>query len=569
MSSAALSRTETSGHTPVRRGHLSPFAIAVAVLVASLISLLFLLLSPGRSLSGIYANDLMVFYDGAHRILSGQVPNRDFHTPLGPLPYLLAAMGLKLGGSLGAMMPSATAVFAVLLSPFLLYAAASRLRLLAALIVMVFLLILTIAPVNPGDSWLAPTYAMFYNRFAWATLGTLFLFALPRSQGVGSPLLDTGCIAALVLVLFYLKISYAAVALAFTLGLLFLPHSRRVAGGALLCIAAGVLAGHLAWGGTQNYLADVRRAGQVSGALRGGLYNMVIAASSNLWQEAAYAAAIVYAAIQRVRIVYLAASLAMAACGLLLLNQNAQTMEIPVLLPAALVALLAPGREPGSQPAYGPAAVLMAGALALPATVNGALALRYVRHELAHPTRAPSDSAELNGLVAHEAPFQPGNPSSPRLVSDPQVLANAFRVGWTQTATFNVLRQIRTRQPIGQSEYLWTIEDGVEALRAHPELSGPVFTFDLANPFNAVLDRPPPTGDASWNHYGRTFDEKSFLPPEAALRTVQVIMEPKDPVEIYSTVYLKKNYQAYLDRHFRPALETTYWRIYRRVDGAR
>lgn len=545
----------------------SPFFLPAVALVATLLLLLYLLLSPGRSLSGIYANDLMVFYDGAHRVLSGQTPNLDFHTPLGPLAYLLAAIGLKVGGSLGAMMPTATSVFAVMLAPLLLYAAASRLPLAPALLMIVFVLMLTIAPVNPGDSWLAPTYAMFYNRFAWAGLGTLFLFALPRRAG--GPLLDAACVAALLLLLVYLKISYGAVGVAFVVGLLALPDNRRAAAYALAATAVGVVLVHLIWGGTLVYLVDVRRAGEVSGALRGGLYRMVIAASSNLWQEGAYAAAIAYAAIRRVRIVYLAASLIMAACGLLLLNQNAQTMEIPVLLPAALVALLAPGREQRARPAYGAAALLMAGALAVPACVNGALGLRYIRHELAHSPRDPSDFASLDGLVTFEAPFQPGDPTSPRLVSDPDALPKAFRAGWTPTATFNILRQVRTRQPIGQSEYLWTIADGATALRTRPELAGPVFTFDLANPFNAVLGRPPPEGDASWNHYGRTFNERIFLPPEVALRTVKVVMDPKDPVEIYSAIYLKKNYQQYLDRHFTPALETTYWRIYRRVDGVR
>jgi len=567
MTSEVLSRPgQTSGAPPWRdRLTASPFLAPAAAVAATLVVLLYLLISPGRSLSGIYANDLMVFYDGAHRILSGQIPNRDFHTPLGPIAYLLPAIGLKLGGSLGAMMPVATAVFAAILAPLLLYASASRLPLTPALLMIVFALTLAIAPVNPGDSWLAPTYAMFYNRFAWAGLGTLFLFALPRRAG--GPLLDAACMAALVLLLLYLKISYGAVGVAFVLGLLALPGSRRAAIYALAAIGGGVVLVHLVWGETLVYLLDVREAGEVSGALRGGLYRMVVAASSNLWQEGAYAAAIAYAAIRRVRIVYLAASLIMAACGLVLLNQNAQSMEIPVLLPAALVALLAPGREPGARPAYGAAALLMAAALALPALVNGGLGLRYIRHELAHSPRSPSDFASLDGLVTFEAPFQPGDPTSPRLVSDPDALPKAFRAGWTPTATFNILRQIRTRQPIGQSEYLWTIADGAQALRARPDLGGPVFTFDLANPFNAVLGRPPPEGDASWNHYDRTFNEHIFLPPEVALRTVKVIMEPKDPVEIYSAVYLKKNYQQYLDRHFRPALETTYWRIYRRVDG--
>lgn len=567
MTSEVLYRSDEANRASLKGAQAlaSPFIAPAAVTAATMLLLLYLLISPGRSYSGIAANDLMVFYDGAHRTLSGQTPNLDFHTPLGPLAYLLPALGLKLGGSLGSMMPIATAGYVLVFAPLLLYATASRLPLLPAAMLIVFQLMLTIAPVNPGDSWLAPTYAMFYNRFAWAGLGTMFLFALPRRAG--GMLLDAGCMTALTLLLFYLKISYAGVALAFLLGLLVLPHSRRAAAYAIAATAVGVGLIHLAWGGTFAYLADVRSAGEVSGALRGGLYRMVIAASSNLWQEGAFAAAIVYAAIRRVRIIYIAASLIMAASGLLLLNQNAQTMEIPVLLPAALVALLAPGREPDARPAYGAAAMLMAAALAAPGLVNGGLGLRYIRHELAHFPRNATDGANVDGLVAFEAPFQTGDDTSPRLINDPQALPNAFRTGWAPTATFNILRHVRTRQPLGQSEYLWTIEDGAQALRTHPELSGPVFTFDLANPFNALLKRPPPKGDASWNHYGRTFNEHIFLPPEVALRTVKVVMDPKDPVEIYSGIYLRQNYQRYLDRHFRPVLETTYWRIYRRADG--
>jgi hypothetical protein len=95
-------------------------------------------------------------------------------------------------------------------------------------------------------------------------------------------------------------------------------------------------------------------------------------------------------------------------------------------------------------------------------------------------------------------------------------------------------------------------------------LAGPVYTFDLPNPFNAMLGRRPPQGDSSWNHYGRTFNQKIFLKPEQSLRDVQVIMDPKDPIEMYSEIFQRRNYQTYLTSQFRLVAETTYWRIYAR-----
>src|SRR5436309_1812916 len=56
-------------------------------------------------LSGIqvYTHDAFGALDGAWRLLNGQKPHADFYTPLGPLIYLLTAVGLRLshGGAEG------------------------------------------------------------------------------------------------------------------------------------------------------------------------------------------------------------------------------------------------------------------------------------------------------------------------------------------------------------------------------------------------------------------------------------------------------------------------------------
>ena len=110
-----------------------------------------------------------------------------------------------------------------------------------------------------------------------------------------------------------------------------------------------------------------------------------------------------------------------------------------------------------------------------------------------------------------------------------------------------------------------TIEDGVALLRSSPALAGPVATFDLANPFNALLRRVPPRGDNSWNHYGRTFSETVHPAPEDALRDVAVIMVPKIAIGSMPTVTLMAINRDYMARHFRvAAAESRFWRAYAR-----
>src|SRR5918997_648468 len=81
---------------------------ALGLIMAAVCALL--LAVPGQSATAKYVNDLFIFLDGAHRVVSGQVPNRDFHTVLGPLVYWIPGIGLLITGSLGAAMPMGMAL---------------------------------------------------------------------------------------------------------------------------------------------------------------------------------------------------------------------------------------------------------------------------------------------------------------------------------------------------------------------------------------------------------------------------------------------------------------------------
>jgi hypothetical protein len=72
--------SELSGAIRTARPMLaSVLVLALAAACALLLTL------PGQTVTTKYVLDLFIHLDGAHRVVSGQVPNRDLHTSRGPL----------------------------------------------------------------------------------------------------------------------------------------------------------------------------------------------------------------------------------------------------------------------------------------------------------------------------------------------------------------------------------------------------------------------------------------------------------------------------------------------------
>src|SRR4051794_20418545 len=111
-----------------------------AFLILMIVTLTALLVAgSGHTVSARYLNDLMIFLDGAHRVVSGQIPNRDFHTPMGPLVSILPAAGLLITGTLGAAMPAGVALLLLLSAPVIAHVLSSRLQPALALLMAVYL----------------------------------------------------------------------------------------------------------------------------------------------------------------------------------------------------------------------------------------------------------------------------------------------------------------------------------------------------------------------------------------------------------------------------------------------
>jgi hypothetical protein len=503
-----------------------PATVAIFVMAMALVCALLLAL-PGETVVVKYVNDLMIFLDGAHRVASGQVPNRDFHAALGPLVYYVPAAGLWLSGHLGGAMPVGTALFLVALAPALAHILASRLTPALAIPVGAFLLLLLAVPLNVGEGVAALSFGMFYNRIGWAALAALLLMYLrPHAPHRRQHVADALCAAFIVVLLLYTKVTYGLVALGFVVFMLLDREQRRWAAAALAVTVAAGLVVEAFWRSTAAHVSDLLLAGKVSGvkgsipdlgyAFLGNLADYVLfslIAGLALWRTRSFRDLLFYGFC--------------AVSGFLLVRQNFQGWGIITLHAGAAVAAETLLRSPGApllwqrRRAAAPVLLLI---LLLPTIVHCAMALGL--HAALASTRAGRD------------------------------------FGLPKFAGVRLVDLLLPGDYVPSVKYLETLQDGARALIEVDPQPGRVFVLDFINPFSAGLGLAPARGDSSWQHWERNFDETHFVPPEKLFQDVRIVMDPKWSVEEYTTNGLRQVYGDYLAANFDLVRETEYWKLY-------
>jgi hypothetical protein len=523
--------TEPGGEPLSRASRITPNAIVLFVLATAAVCVLLLAL-PGQTVVTKYVNDLLIFLDGAHRVASGEVPNRDFHAALGPLVYYMPAAGLYLSGNLGGAMPVATALYIVALAFPIAQVLSTRLNPVLAIPFGAFLILILAVPINLGEGVTALSYGMFYNRVGWAALASLLVMYLrPERPRARQELFDAVSAAIIVVALVYTKVTFGVVAGAFVVFMLFDPGQRRWAALALAIMVAAAVVIEAAWRGSTGLITDLLLASKVSG-VKGSIPDMGYAFLNNLADYVLFSliAGIALWRMGRFRDLLFYGFCAVA--GYLLIRQNFQNWGIITLHAGAVVAAETLVRSEGSSlegrrwiAAGAPLLLLV---LILPTTIHCAISLGL--HAALATTRAGEDF---------------GLPKFDRVR-----LANLLTPG----------------DYIPSAKYLATLKDGAQALTRLDEPPSRVFVLDFVTPFSAGLGLEPPRHDSSWQHWERNFDDTHFVPPEQLFRDVRIVMEPKWPVEDYTYMGLKKVYGPYLVQNFEPVRETEYWTVYVRRD---
>ncbi|HEV2557330.1 MAG TPA: hypothetical protein VGU45_01765 [Microvirga sp.] len=500
-----------------------------AILLAALLCAA-LLAAPGQTITTVYVNDLLIFLDGAHRISVGQVPNRDFHTALGPLAFYLPAAGYWLSGNLGSALPTGMALTVLTLAPVFAHVLSSRLAPLVALPLGLFLLLILAVPMNLGESIGSLSFAMFYNRIGWAALALLLIMYLPaRAAGPRQIGLDTACATFLALVTIYTKATYGVVALAFLSLMLIERRQRLWAISALAAVLAGALLVEAFWQSSGAHIEDLLLASRVSGAMQAE--ELVLGFLRHLADYVLFAALAVLVLWQRWSWRHAIFFAFCAVPGLLIVSQNSQPWGIITLQAGAAVAaqLAIDANQRGlGRTSISAGAPVVFLALVLPTTLHCFLALGL------HAGLAVARAGETFGL--------------PRF--DQIRLAQLWTPGDHQFST----------------RYLASIREGARALEGLPEKPEAVAVLDFVNPFSAGLGLKPPRGDSAWLHWGRNVSTEHHLPGEELFGNVRFLLEPRWGI---NNLPLSELYGPHIRQAYEPVIETASWTVHLRRDATR
>lgn len=507
----------------------SPIVLTVVVTSAICSALLIL---PGATASSLYFNDLLIFLDGGYRVVEGQVPNRDFHTALGPISFYIPGIGYLITGNLGLAMPVGLAALMIVAAPIMIHVLRTRVRPLIAVPWAIFLLLLMITPMNTGEIVMNISFAMFYNRIGWALVGLLLILHLRPLHPVQHQFaLDTLAATALTLILLYTKATYGVVALGFLFLMLLQPIQRRWAALTILIVALSGAVIEVFWGGTRMHIADLIVASNVSGVLplrdyvvsameTSGEYIMFgCLAALALWHKGCVTDGLFYGFC--------------ACAGYALLIQNFQVRGVVTLLAGGVVAAEHLSRQwrqglPYSVDMVTRGAAMLAIVLMIPIGLSSAAAL---------------------GLHA--------------------AMVTAGAGVALNTPNGKDIRVVNTLDE-GQFEfyasYADTLEKGVALLASISPTPDNVLVMDFVSPMTSLAGLKPPQGGTAWMHDGRNFNKEFHFSPDELLRGVDVIMIPKRPVAETTTALMQDIYGSYISRHFKTVRHTALWRVYRRQE---
>jgi hypothetical protein len=259
------------------------FPLIAAAFVAALA---YLILAMGPSY--IMAPwDVFILLDEAWRILCGQIAHTDFHNPIGPLSYSLISLGMKIGDVSLAGYTYGNVLFLVVISIWGGAIFFGRMRPAYALLLTLFIAILSVATRPLGYSPSITSYAMIYNRYGWILLAILDvqLFVEPMRNSANKSRIDAFSVGLLLGLLFYCKISYFVLGVAgLVLGVILRASFRNAAflsvlGFVLVCFGTWITLGVT----PIDYMSDVLAVVEAQ-SLDERLWRLMKALVQNSWQ---------------------------------------------------------------------------------------------------------------------------------------------------------------------------------------------------------------------------------------------------------------------------------------------
>ena len=526
---------------------LKSYRLFFYLLLGIISALALIFISIGIPPINALPTDISILLDSGWRIINGQTPHIDYYSPLGMLTGLTVAFGMKVGTPSASAIAYGNVLLLAILTPWAWLIARSRLSACNAFLFSLFISLLLIAPRALGTPIGETTYAMLYNRQAFALLSMLLIeiFILPRDIPTANHKFWSGVSTGILLaLLFCCKVNYFAVALiCILLHILFfrisLPWLLGLAGGAICLLAGFYFCFKLNF---PAYLADISLAAQSQNKIQ-KLHNIKGAFIDNFfWLYLSFVLIFINplepqqsSAKQTVfwwQSKLQAIAVSVVIFGVLICGTNAQTTDIPLFFVAGLI-LLENLRRDFLDRGY---------------SANSFLGLKHLFTILIVTLFGGTILLQdLGSVAASIASYR----KKPALIAQSEQLKS-------QTLSDLLLME-------ASADYPPTINDGLNLLSPYVKQDSRVMALDFANPFSLALELPPPVGDALWWHYHHTFDERSFPKAEKVFQQANLIIIPKQSDEgSGATKYLQEIYGGYLDRHFQKQDKSMYWTLWTR-----
>jgi len=547
--------------------YLKRFALTSGTLAAILAIYNLLLIASRVFVNRIYTNampqDFLAFLDCIYRVHLGQIVHRDFSSILGPLNFLLPATFMSLNAGIISSVDYSEAVYVVIAFFIYLYLQFTRLDLMAGFFLGVWIPLALLASMNFGDPLELVTQAMQYNRRCDVFLLLLLLLFVPARESKRSYLIIDGVLyGAMSAFLFYSKITFGLVALAFAPIVLIRKRDNvtviAVAAVVFLAIAAWV---EIGYGTRFAWMNDVKMAAISSEASFGGgdrfgrIFHILRDNVLELFGLLVIPAFILLP-LRKLTLPLALFCAYVGAVSVLIISYSAQSYLLT--LPIAFVFVALDALKPES--AFG-------GSMSQ-------IRARYVLLSALASTLLVIESYPLAVNIAistyrsiHAAPWGATNEVMNNIVTDDGGQSILSKIDKTpKLDMFALARAIRPKvywDNLLMNEYADYLHSGIAAARQGCEDRARISTIDALNSFPMLLGWPT-GGGMFYAANGYLMSKKAHLPDEVMFRDINCVMIPKLPTQIGYRDALLDIYGPFLSKSFEQSFESDMWTVLRR-----
>ena len=539
------------------------FPVLVVFCAALLALATWLFALPRATVTTYIPQDVWGFFDFIHRLDIGHLPHVDFHSPLGGLVFALPFFGFRVTGQLAGSLEIANVAMLTVALPI---AAVLLYRRTTTGIAVVFLIALAgvvAIPWAAAESGLFVTHSMFYNRWGWGLVATLFLAALPLAPPIRGGtwtlrihfVAEALSIGVVLLLLFFIKVTYFLVALSFVV--LFgaaLARFLRTSLLGLAVFALTLLAVSLATEVVDDYLLDVVRA-------------IDVAHNPDTFRSTPSFARIVETTLPHIALGVLAVGVA----GLHRRWAAAQMFYFAFVL-ASCVALA----HQNSQPPFFFALINILIAAAMWCS-HGSTHRRLIMVAMClflAPTISRQVVASASFHLIARGDFEMFSTDLPRMNNTwfGNRAVNWFAADADESSASAFVWSRRypaaPTMDLSMGEHLETLRSGVALLRQHGVTSEPVATLDYVNCFPTLLKGAAPRGVIYANHLGRMVNLDMAKRLTFIFGDAVYLMIPKFPLKQDSTAATLDLHREHLASAWRPVAENDHWRLLAKAERA-